>query len=45
MPCSANPQLFAGSLKCSSDCLRALFGAAWFTVRYVRAVGQDVSPW
>ena len=24
--------------------LRALFGVARFTVRYVRAVGQDVSP-
>ena len=38
------PQLYADNLKCSTQCLHALFGAAKFTARYVRAVGQDVSP-
>ena len=38
------PQLFADNLKCSSACQRALFGAAGYTVHYVKAVGQDVSP-
>ena len=38
------PQLFADNLKCSSVCPGALFDAAWFTVQYVRSVGQDVSP-
>ena len=33
------PQLYADNLKCS-----ALFDTAEFTARYVRAVGQDVSP-
>ena len=37
------PQLYADNLKCNSVCRRALFSAARFTVRYVRAVGQDVS--
>ena len=41
---SVNPQLYADNLKCSSDCPRALFVAAGFTVQYVRAVGQDFSP-
>ena len=38
------PQLYADNIKCSSVCPRASFGAAGFTVQYVRAVGQDVSP-
>ena len=38
------PQLYADNLKCSAQCLNALFDAAGFTARYVRAVGQDVSP-
>ena len=38
------PQLYADGLKCSSVCPRCLFGAARFTVQYVRVVGQDVSP-
>ena len=38
------PQLYADNLKCSAQCPNALFGAARFTARYVRAVGQDVSP-
>ena len=41
---SVSPQLYADKLKCSSVSPRALFGAARFTVQYVRAVGQDVSP-
>ena len=38
------PQLYADNLKCSAECPGALFDAARFTSRYVRAVGQDVSP-
>ena len=38
------PQLYADNLKCSAQCPRALFDAARFTARYVRAVGQDLSP-
>ena len=38
------PQLYADNLKCSAQCPHALFGAAGFTARYVRAVGRDVSP-
>ena len=38
------PQLYADNLKCSAQCPNALFGAARFSARYVRAVGQDVSP-
>ena len=38
------PQLYADNLKCSAQCPHALLGAARFTARYVRAVGQDVSP-
>ena len=38
------PQLYADNLKCSAVCPNALFGAARFTARYVRSVGQDVSP-
>ena len=38
------PQLFADNLKCSADRPRALFESARFTARYVRSVGQDVSP-
>ena len=37
-------QHHADNLKCSSVWPRALFGAARFTVQYVRGVGQDVSP-
>ena len=38
------PQLYADNLKCSAERPGALFGSAWFTAKYVRAVGQDVSP-
>ena len=38
------PQLCADNLKCSAEGPRALFDAARFPARYVRAVGQDVSP-
>ena len=38
------PQLYADNLKCSSVRPRALFESAYFTARYVRLVGQDVSP-
>ena len=38
------PQLYADNLKCSAQCPTALFDAARFTARYVRAVGQDTSP-
>ena len=41
---SVGPLLFAYNRKCRSVCPRALFGAARFTVQYVRSVGQDVSP-
>ena len=41
---SVNPQLHADNLKCSPVCFSALFGAARFTVQYVRSVDQDVSP-
>ena len=38
------PQFYADNLKCSAQCPLALFDAVRFTARYVRAVGQDVSP-
>ena len=38
------PQLYADNLKCSAERPRALFESANFTARYVRLVGQDVSP-
>ena len=38
------PQLYADNLKCSTVRPRALFESASFTARYVRLVGQDVSP-
>ena len=38
------PQLHADNLKCSAQCPNALFGAARFIARYIRDVGQDVSP-
>ena len=38
------PQLYADNLKCSASRPRALFESAYFTARYVRSVGQDVSP-
>ena len=38
------PQLYADNLKCSAECPNALFGAARFSAKYVRSVGQDVSP-
>ena len=38
------PQLYVDNLKCSVQCPRAFFDAARLTARYVRAVGQDVSP-
>ena len=34
----------ADNLKCSAERPRALFESASFTARYVRSVGQDVSP-
>ena len=37
-------QLYADNLKCSAERPRALFESARFTARYVRSVGQDVSP-
>ena len=38
------PQLYADNLKCSAFRPRALFESAYFTAKYVRLVGQDVSP-
>ena len=38
------PQLYADNLKCSTTQPRALFKSAYFTAKYVRLVGQDVSP-
>ena len=38
------PQLYADNLKCSAARPRALFESAYFTAKYVRLVGQDVSP-
>ena len=38
------PQLYADNLKCSAERPRALFESAYFTAKYVRLVGQDVSP-
>ena len=38
------PQLYADNLKCSAVRPRAFFESAYFTARYVRLVGQDVSP-
>ena len=38
------PQHYAYNLKCIAERLRALFESAYFTARYVRLVGQDVSP-
>ena len=38
------PQLYADNLKCSTVLPRALFESAYFIARYVRFVGQDVSP-
>ena len=38
------PQLWADNLKCSTTQPRALFESACFTAKYVRLVGQDVSP-
>ena len=38
------PQLYADNLKCSAVRPRALFESAHFTAKYVRLVGQDVSP-
>ena len=38
------PQLHADSLKSFTVRPRALFESAYFTARYVRLVGQDVSP-
>ena len=38
------PQLYADNLKCSTSRPRALFESDYFTARYVRLVGQDVSP-
>ena len=41
---AVRPQLYADILKCTGECPRSLFGASRFTVQYVQAVGQDVSP-
>ena len=38
------PQLYADHLKCSAARPRALFESAHVTAKYVRLVGQDVSP-
>ena len=38
------PQLSADNIKCSAERPRALFESARCTAKYVRAVGQDVSP-
>ena len=38
------PQLYADNLKCSAERPGAIFHSARFTARYVRTVGQDVSP-
>ena len=38
------PQLYADNLKCSAQRHCALFETARFTAKYVRSVGQDVSP-
>ena len=38
------PQLYADNLKCSAERPGVLYDSARFTARYVRAVGQDVSP-
>ena len=38
------PQLYDDNLKCSAERPGALFESARFTARYVRSVGQDVSP-
>ena len=38
------PQLYADNLKCSAERPGALFELARFAARYVRSVGQDVSP-
>ena len=38
------PQLYADNLKCSAQRPCALFESARFTAKYVRSVGQDVSP-
>ena len=38
------PQLYADNLKCSAQGPCALFESARFTAKYVRSVGQDVSP-
>ena len=38
------PQLHADNLKCGAERPGALFESANFTARYVRLVGQDVSP-
>ena len=40
----SKPQLYADNLKCSAVRPRALFESAYFTAKYVRLVGQDVSP-
>ena len=44
LPDVSQPQLYADNLKCSAARPRALFESAYFTARYVRLVGQDVSP-
>ena len=41
---AVKPQLYADNLKCTAECPRSPFSASRFTVQYVRAVGQDVSP-
>ena len=38
------PQLYADNFKCSAERPGALFESARFTARYVRSVGQDVTP-
>ena len=38
------PQLCTDNLKCSAERPGALFESVRFNARYVRSVGQDVSP-
>ena len=41
---SISPQLYADSFKCTSESVDSVLAAAQYTVSYVHAVGQEVSP-
>ena len=41
---AVRPQLYADNLRCTADCPSALLMPLGSTARYVRSVGQDVSP-